>query len=99
MAVLFFSDMLGKCRWLEYCGRHSVAILVMHKFPVLFFRELIPGVKALLADPKDPAGILCGLAVTAVSIALCLLAEKVILRILPQVLGEKRNNVPFAAGK
>jgi len=85
------SEKLGRCPWLSYVGIHSISILVMHKFPILFFRELIPGVQELLNRPTHPAGIVCGLAVTAVTVGLCLLAEKIIMAVFPIAFG-----LPFA---
>lgn len=93
LAVLIGSGLLGKCGWLEYLGKHSVSILVMHKFSILFFRELIPGVSELVADVADFRGIACGLAITAVSIALCLLAEKILMWIVPAAVGAKRKKI------
>lgn len=86
-AVFGASAKLGRCRWLSYVGSHSMSILVMHKFPILFFRELIPGVQELLNRPTHPAGIVCGLAVTAVTVGLCLLAEEIIMAVFPIAFG------------
>ena len=71
------------CRMLEYVGRRTLAILVMHKFPILFFEWICPGVKGWLAAGLPGAEI----AVAVVSIALCCIAEKIILKICPRALG------------
>lgn len=86
-AVFGASEKLGRCHWLSYFGLHSISILVMHKFPILFFRELIPGVQELLNRPAHPAGIVCGLAITVVTVGLCLLAEKIIMAVFPIAFG------------
>lgn len=42
MGFSLLSQRIGKNKILEYCGRNSLSILVVHKFPVLFFQELFP---------------------------------------------------------
>ena len=88
LAVLIMSLKTGKCRWICYLGNHSLAVMVMHKFPIMFFKSFIPGVQNLLDHPQHIKGILCGLTVTVLTISLCLLAEKVILAVFPVALGQ-----------
>lgn len=72
------------CRPLEYAGRRTLAILVMHKFPILFFEWICPVVKNWLKAGFLPAEIL----VAALAIFLCCVAEKIIIKICPYALGK-----------
>lgn len=81
--VLYLSVLLRNGRFLKRAGRDSLTILLFHKFPVLFFQAVCPGTKVLLKDGSSPAGILCALAVTLISVLLCLLAGAVLGRIMP----------------
>lgn len=79
--VCLLSAWIGRCRWLEYAGRSTMAILLMHKFPILFFQWLCPVVKNWKGLPAE-------FVITAVSILLCLIAERIIMRICPALLGK-----------
>ena len=81
-----------------YCGKHTIAILCMHKFPILFFQLIVPYTKVLFRSEsgsvqKDVLGIL----VTIVVIALCLIVELPINRFLPQVLGNSNKQKGVAS--
>lgn len=82
---------LPGCRPLEYAGRRTLAILVMHKFPILFFEWVCPVVKNWLKAGILPAELL----VAALAIVMCCIAERIIMKICPFVLGKfpaKANN-------
>ena len=73
-----------------YCGAHTLAILCMHKFPVLVFQYIFPITKDLLrAETDSVEKNLIGFILTIVVIALCLIVEKPIERYCPIVLGNK----------
>lgn len=76
---------IKKSKFLDYLGRHTLSILVMHKFPIVFFQALCPPVAALL----EAGYVIPGLLVTAVSIALPLLAELIIDKIFPPALAKR----------
>ncbi len=76
---------IKKSNLLDYLGRHTLSILVMHKFPIVFFQALCTPIALKLEE----GSILVGLLVTAVSIALPLLAELIIDRIFPPALAKK----------
>ncbi|MCI2049822.1 MAG: acyltransferase [Lachnospiraceae bacterium] len=80
-ALLLLAVPLRKIQLLKRAGRGSLAILLFHKFPILFFQTICPGTKTLLKHGSSAGGILCALAVTAVTAALCL-AVAVGLRVL-----------------
>lgn len=71
------------CGWMEAVGRRTLAILVMHKFPILFFEWICPVVKDWLSA-GHPAAEIC---VAAISIALCCIAEGIIQKLCPWLLG------------
>ena len=87
------SQRIGRNKILEYCGRNSLSILVVHKFPVLFFQQLFPPTKAALIDSNSIVGIGTGIIVTIISMILSLIVCNVIKRVCPFVLGEKRINM------
>lgn len=59
---------LPRCRPIEAVGASTLAILVMHKFPILFFQTLVPFVKQRLAE-NDP---IWGLIVSAAVVGMCM---------------------------
>lgn len=72
--------------WFAYIGKHTLAILVMHKFPVLFFQCMCPWIKTQIVNGVY---IWCIIA-TAISIVMCCIAEWVIDHICPWILGHER---------
>lgn len=56
----------------ERIGASTLAILVMHKFPILFFQTLVPITKSLLAR-NNP---LCGLVISVIVIAMCMVVKR-----------------------
>ena len=85
--VCFLSMGIGKCKWIEYVGKTTLSILVMHKFPILVFQTIGPQ-KALLAQYNSPVGIGLAVVVSVVTIVLCLIADWIIRRWLPFLLGD-----------
>ena len=78
---------IKRCPLLEYIGQHTIAIMVMHKFPVILFQVVIPVTSTLIARNS----FLVGTGVTLICIALCLVAELLIDRICPILLGKSRK--------
>ena len=71
-----------------YCGIHTLAILCMHKFPVLVFQYISPLTKDLLRVTSDSVEKNCiGCLLTIIVIALCLIVEKPIEHYCPIILG------------
>lgn len=72
---------------IEYIGQRTMAILVMHKFPIMFLRVFFP-----FTDQKISEGnILCEITVCVFTIGCCLMAEKIISRIIPEVFGKGKS--------
>ncbi len=73
-------------RVLEFIGQNTMAILVMHKLPIVFFQTVVPVVKTYMAANN----LIVGLSVDAFTIAACLTAAVIIKKLMPWALGEKR---------
>ena len=73
---------------LEQVGRISFPILLMHKFPVLFFQSVLPTTKILLEKPDTVEGFLCSFAVSCITIGMCYMSTMIIRKIAPMIIGE-----------
>ena len=85
--VCLLSMGMDRCRVIEYVGRNTLPILLMHKFPILLFQTVGP-FKSILADYNSLAGVAVSLGVAALSIVLCLLVAWVLQRYTPFLLGD-----------
>lgn len=74
-------------RLLVFTGQKTLPILLLHKFPVLFFQVVFPVTKPLLKENNAPVGFL----VAALSIAACLFADFLYQKI--------KSRLPLASGK
>lgn len=71
-----------------YCGIHTLAILCMHKFPILVFQYIIPYTKDLLRMPASSfTKNAVGFGISFVVIVLCLVVELPINRVCPSLIG------------
>lgn len=91
-SVIFFSIWLGENKCLEIVGKWSMCILLMHKFPILVFQRMIPITKSLLSEQANETAVtlLCGVAVSVISIGLSLIVGKTVAGILPEIVGQKK---------
>ena len=71
--------------FLSYVGKRTLPILVMHKFPILLFRILIPSMRAML----DNGDILIELLFGIFIIVLSLVFERIISKYIPILFGIK----------
>ena len=88
MSVLGFTLLcffIPKLKVISYIGSNTMPILLMHKFPVVFFHTLCPFISERLADKSLFWSAIAAL----LSIGLCLLVALPIHKIAPFVLGEK----------
>lgn len=88
MSVLGFTMLcffIPKLKVISYIGSNTMPILLMHKFPVVFFHTLCPFISEKLADKSLFWSAIAAL----LSIGLCLLVALPIHKIAPFVLGEK----------
>lgn len=72
---------------LEAIGKSTLAILVVHKFPLLLFQTVGPQ-KAILADFDSAGSIVVGVVISIIAIVLCMMVEPVIKRFFPYLLGD-----------
>lgn len=86
-STMIFSIKLENKKWLQYIGTRSLAIMLMHKFPILFFQEVVPVTKVLLEKTDTLPGFFCGFIVAVLTIIMCLIAERIIVAVCPWMLG------------
>lgn len=92
LGICLLSMAVEHNRLLEYIGKETLAILVMHKFPILLFQTVGP-FKGILAQSDTITGNLCGgVPVSLVSIAMSLAAAVVVKRFFPFMLGVRRES-------
>ncbi len=84
--VLLLAKVAPRSPILEYMGQKTMAILVMHKFPIMFVRVILPQVDKKISE----GNLLYELLVCAFAIGSCLIVEKVISMAAPQVFGKAR---------
>lgn len=72
---------------INYVGRNTVGIMVMHKFPILFFVGLFPISKKLIGTYPLAVSIM----VAILSIGMCLAVSEVIYRVCPIALGKRKR--------
>ncbi len=51
-ATFLFCMIIKHQSFLELIGRNTLTILLWHKFPILFFQKVCPGIKEFLASPN-----------------------------------------------
>ena len=88
MSVLGFTLLcffIQKLKVISYIGSNTMPILLMHKFPVVFFHTLCPFLSERLTDKPLFWSVIAALLPTR----LCLLVALPIRKIAPFVLGEK----------
>ncbi len=85
---------------LAYCGMHTIAILCMHKFPIILFQYIVPYTKNLMRSEIDSVNKnFMGFIVTSLIILLCLIVELFIDRICPFILGKKMEKKVYRINK
>lgn len=71
---------------INYVGKNTVGIMVMHKFPILFFVGLFPLSKRLIGTYPLAVSIV----VATLSVVMCLVVSEIIYRVCPIVLGRRK---------
>lgn len=84
--IVELCNILPNTRVLQYVGKNTMPILLLHKFPVIFFQSMCPFVKHWIARGSIVGSILA----TIASICLCCIAGEVIRRIWPALIGYPR---------
>lgn len=86
--LLLISLYLQGSRLLQRLGQCSLAILMMHKFPLLLFQTVIPVTKTLLEQGNTLGGVACALTVAVVVTGVCLLAAVALEKVFPLAVGK-----------
>lgn len=87
----FLSIVLSQCKWqllrrpLVYVGKRTLPILLMHKFPILFFQVIFPWTKQPLKDDN----FLVSLLVSIISIAACLAVNVLLQKLFAAIFQKK----------
>ncbi|MDO4622133.1 MAG: acyltransferase [Eubacteriales bacterium] len=84
LGILLLAYAWKQSVWMEKIGRSSLAILVMHKFP-------LQAADVLASRLQLPKGYPFSIVTCVCSILLCLAVEPLVLRILPEMLGKGRR--------
>ena len=71
-------------RMCTYIASTTIAILVMHKFPIVFFQTIVPVVK----DYLFVNNIWVALIITVVVMVMCAVVERIISAFIPEVFGK-----------
>lgn len=100
LAFLFFAVLisLGLClllysassrihRGLSYLGQNTLPVLMMHKFPIMFYVIII---SPHLWENGSEFSLLIGTAVALIATVSCLLVGRIAEKILPEILGKTR---------
>lgn len=77
--IISYSLVIGKTNVLNYIGKHTLSILVLHKFPIMFFQTILPYTKNTINEGNVIVIIIC--AILSISMSLC--AELIINQIVP----------------
>ena len=84
--VVLLSAGIGRCRILSYVGQNTMGVLVMHKFPVMFFQIFGP-VAGMLKNTESILSAAAGAAVSVAAVGMCLVASWIVMKIFPFALG------------
>lgn len=80
---ILLAKQIPKNKILTWTGEGTLAILVMHKFPIVFFQTIVPVAREALALNR----LWAALPVSVLAVALCLIAKSIIMRWFPILLG------------
>ncbi len=90
LAVCFLCMSIPPNKITGYIGQNTLSVLLMHKFPILFFQTVL----SITVPFMKEASLLPCIAVSLISMFLCLAAGKLIELILPELIGKKRKILP-----
>lgn len=82
MGIIYTSIVIRKCTILEYLGKRTMAILVLHKYPIMFFK-LFPYIQTGIRE----GNLIIEILLTIFTIFVCLVVEKIISKFLPEIFG------------
>lgn len=85
---IMLSKSLFKSRILEYIGERTLPILLMHKFPILFFQRVCPIIRDILED----GNVIVEFGISVIVIGMCIMVSNVFERVCPIVIGMKAKS-------
>ena len=75
----------------ERLGVESLAIMLLHKFPLLFFQKIVPFTKLYLNKPNTILGIICIIASGIITLILCHIAAMILSKYIPWTIGCRKG--------
>lgn len=87
LGICWTAMILGRNRLFEWFGRYSLCILVMHKFPVLFFQVIF----GRLGEAMGSFQVMWFLLISVLSMAMCCGVGAILKKILPWTVGEYKK--------
>ena len=89
-ALIALSIVIGEFTVLEYIGRNTMKVLVMHKFPVLFFQALVPITSRIIIQKSDTVvGCFMAIIIAIISTYMCIVVGNITEKIVPWLYGKK----------
>lgn len=73
IATILISIFIKQNKYLEYMGRHTLFLLMWHKFPILFFQKVLPGVEEILLGNSFWLKNIVGIVISIISVLMCFL--------------------------
>ncbi len=87
--VIFIANIVKENRLLEYIGKNTMGILIFHRIIVLLFQTKLGKITLLLNNSNIFFEFGLAIVVTAIATALSLLANCVVKKVSPMLIGEK----------
>ena len=85
--IIYLSKLINKNKILEYIGQNTMGILIFHKIVLLLFQTKVK----YLSNSNIPIELLLSLLCTILSIIVSLIITNIIRKILPILIGEKKE--------
>ena len=77
-AVIMVAILLEKCRVLQYIGKHTLIILMFHKFIILFFTVIFPVSQKMYSGCSPYTQLMLSIAVTVAAIFSCIILGEIL---------------------
>lgn len=89
-ACVLMAMIFQRSHLLGLIGRNTLVILLLHKFPVVFFQSVCPVLKNILSNPCGFKGTVIALITSVAVIGICYIVGLIIEKIFPVILGKTR---------
>ncbi len=89
VVLMILSYKLKDCTVFSEIGRISFSILLLHKFPIVFFQSVVPFSKKILLKPDSLEGMLCSIFVMLITLIICEYLTRIISHFAPWAIGYK----------